>query len=212
MLTQIGALEELGDGRFLAKLARVAVLPGRRRPGHRRGRASSTRTTGARAELVEAYRARATTRCSLFEGDGLRRGRPRARGRAVDACASRRWRTTPRRTCCTRRCARCSATTSRQAGSAVRPGQAALRLHAPAGADAGGARARSSGASTRRSSRTCPVRTFVTPIDEARQARRDDALRREVRRRRARGRDRRRTRASSAAARTCARPRRSGRS
>ena len=34
-----------------------------------------------------------------------------------------------------------------------------------------------------------PVRTFVTPIDEARKPRRDDAFRREVRRRGARGRD-----------------------
>ena len=37
VLTQIGALEELGDGLFLAKLRESPFYAGRRRPGHRPG-------------------------------------------------------------------------------------------------------------------------------------------------------------------------------
>ena len=80
----------------------------------------------------------------------------------------------------------------RQAGSYVGPGQAALRLHARRAAERRGRCASSRTASTRWILANQPVRALTTTLDEARSARRDGAVRREVRRRRADGRGRRR--------------------
>ena len=111
MLTQIVALEELGDGLFLAKLERVAVLPGGRRPGHRR-RASIEHEETARApSCVAAYRL-GDDQALALRGRGLRARATACRRSCRGRCASRRWRTTRRRISCTRRSRRCSATTS----------------------------------------------------------------------------------------------------
>ena len=111
VLTQIGALEELDDGRLPREAARVAVLRGRRRPGHRPG------LDRARRRLGDACRARRGVPLRRRPGPALPRRRV---SRPVTACApssrgpraSRRWRTTPPRTCSTRRCETRSATTS----------------------------------------------------------------------------------------------------
>ena len=100
----------------------------------------------------------------------------------------------------------------RQAGSAVRPGQAPLRLHAPAGADAGGARARSSELVNEQIFDEPPGADVRDADRRGAQARRDDALRREVRRHRPASSRSTASRASCAAARTSGRPPRSGRS
>ena len=76
----------------------------------------------------------ATTRCCL-RGRGLRRGRPRARRRRRGRCGSRRWRTTPRRTSCTRRCRTSSATTSARPAPPCAPTSCASTSRT-AGADA----------------------------------------------------------------------------
>ena len=55
VLTQLGALEDVGDGLFLSNSA-SRLLPGRRRTGHRCGLCRARRRLRTRAELVEAYR------------------------------------------------------------------------------------------------------------------------------------------------------------
>ena len=73
---------------------------------------SSSTTTRRCARSSSTRTASTATRCSLFRGDGLRGRRPRAGASSRGASGSRRWRTTPRRTSCRRRSARCSASTS----------------------------------------------------------------------------------------------------
>ena len=151
VLTAIRALEPLEDGRFLAKLARVAVLPGGRRPGLRR------RLHRARGDR-RARRARRGDRFGddqvlVFEGEGFAAG---DRVRAVVPWAVR-FPTMANHTAThlLHKALREVLGEHVHAGGLGRPaGQAPLRLHARAGADDGGARARSSAGSTRRSSRT----------------------------------------------------------
>ena len=94
-------------------------------PGEARASRRSTRTAAARSATPATSRTRRPARgpsssrrrgsgddqVLTFEGEGFARGRrasvPSCRGR----CASRRWPTTRRRICCTRRCRRCSAST-----------------------------------------------------------------------------------------------------
>ena len=111
VLTQIGALRRPRRRDVRGEAPRVAVLSRGRRPGARHG----LRRAGRRVEPGRGRRRRAP-----------RRGRPdrrAAKGRASPPaiacapscpgrCASRRWRTTRRRTSSTRRCGACSATTS----------------------------------------------------------------------------------------------------
>ena len=109
--TAVGAVDA-GERARAGQARRVAVLRDRRRPGRRRRRRSSARTAAARARgrrgagrRRPGARARARARGELHEGERVvARVDPRAP--APDRAA-----TTPRRTCCTRRCASGSART-----------------------------------------------------------------------------------------------------
>ncbi len=164
VLTQIGALEELGDGTFFAKL--------RESPFYPEGGGQVTDSglieheeTGANAELLEAFR---------FEDDQVLRfhGEGFAAGDRVKATVP--W--------VVRHPTQANHTAThllhkalqevlgdhvRQAGSAVRPDKLRFDFTHPQSLTEESA-TRSSTASTRRSSRTCRSRTFVTPIEEAR--------------------------------------------
>ena len=83
VLTQIGALEDARGRPLPREAARVAVLPGGRRPGDRRGHDRARRRLGHARRARRGVPLRATTRRSLFRGSGFAAGdRVRAR-RAV---------------------------------------------------------------------------------------------------------------------------------
>ena len=118
------------NGRAAGQARREPVLRRGRRPGRPTPAGRDARRAPARVSDVyrlgddQARRARASSEGELDAGragDALRRPRRAPR----DRCA-----TTPPPTCCTRRCASELGTHVRQAGSSVRPRQAALRLHA----------------------------------------------------------------------------------
>ena len=107
VLTQIGALEELGDGTFLAKLRESPFYPDGRRPGERPGLDRGGRTaapTSSRPFASARTRRSSSVARASRPATASRRSSP---GRS----ASRRWPTTRRRTCCTARFRRSSATT-----------------------------------------------------------------------------------------------------
>ena len=120
VLTQLGALEELGDGTFLAKLRESPFYPAGGGQVTDHGWIELDGDAGTRAELVDAYRFD-DDQALLFRGDGLRAGRPRARRSSRGACGSRRWRTTPPRISCTQALREVLGEHVKQAGSAVRP-------------------------------------------------------------------------------------------
>ena len=187
-LTAILAYEDLGDGRFQAKLEASPFYP------EGGGQVTDAgyiedEETGARAELVAATRLPGDDQVLTFEGEGFREG---MRVRAVVPWAVR-FPTMANHTATHllhKALQEVLGEHAKQAGSAVRPDKLrfdfthpqALRRRRARGDRAAGERA---------VFENLPVRAFVVPIDEARQARRDDALRREVRRRGARRRDRR---------------------
>ncbi len=110
VLTQIGALEELDDGLFLAKLRESPFYPAGGGQVTDAGTIELDDDSGTVAELVDAYRLERRPGARSSAGRASRRATacaPACRGR----CASRRWRTTRGRTCCTRRFATCSAST-----------------------------------------------------------------------------------------------------
>ena len=184
--TAIVALEVLGDGTFLAKLEqspfyqRAAVRSATRA-------SSSTTETGVRAELVEAHRIGddqvLTSAAKGFAQATRARRRPVARPVSDDgephgdAPPARGAPRDPRR--------------AREPGGLRRSsGQAPLRLHARPGADARRSGSEVEQRVNEKVFENLPVRAFVTTDRGGAHARRDDALRREVRRRRPRRRDR----------------------
>ena len=163
VLTQIGALEELEDGLFLAKL--------RESPFYAAGGGQVTdqgylehEGTGARADLVEATGS-AKIRRSSSKGQGLSAG---DRVRAVVPWLVRFPTMANHTATHLLHEAPAGPRRARAPGGLGRSArQAALRLHARAGAHvraAGGGRADRE----REDLREPPVRTFITPIDEAR--------------------------------------------
>ena len=189
VLTELHALEDLGDGTFLAKLRESPFYPAgggqvsdqgvdraRRRPGRRAPSSSQAHRVGDDQVLV-------------FRGDRLRGRRPRAGRSSRGASASRRWRTTPPRICCRRRSARCSASTSSRPARPSGPtssgstSRTAQQLTADE-RDAGRA------ARQPRDLREPPAARLRDADRRGAQARRDDAVRGEVRRHRPRRRDR----------------------
>ena len=186
------------NGRVLAKLEEQPVLPRGRRPGlgrragrDRLGRARRSWTSTASATTRRSRSSR--SRASSAQGEPAQR-RGRARRAPRDACA-----TTPRRTCCTRRCASGSARTSaRRAPTSARTSCASTSRTASDCRREELRRRRGAGErldrrATTRCGRSRPRATRPS-------ARRDGAVRREVRRLGADGRDRGRSRASCAAA------------
>ena len=164
---------------------RVAVLPGGRRPGERRRRARGGRRLSRRAARGLPARGRPG---APLRGRGLRRRRPREGGRAVAGAlpddGEPHGHAPP------------APGAARGAGRARAPGrlgraarQAALRLHAPAGAHARGAPG-GRAARQRGGLREPPGAHVHRPDRRGAEPRRDDALRREVRRRGARRRGR----------------------
>ena len=111
----------------------------------------------------------------------------------VDRARAPRHRVQPHRHAPAARRAAAAARHARPPGRLLRrPRQAALRLHPRQRAERRGAGRRSRTRSTRWILESQPVRALTTTLDEAKRARRDGAVRREVRRRRADGRGRRR--------------------
>ena len=166
VLTQIGALEELEDGHFLAKLRESPFYRGGRRAGDAMpGRSSSTTTRARRPSSSTRIGSRRTRRC-CSEDTGSRPAI--ACGRACRRrCASRRWRTTRARTSSTRRSATSSASTcarparrfGRTSSASTSPTTSALTVDER---DAVERRVNEIVFENR------PVHVFETPIDEAR--------------------------------------------
>ena len=166
VLTQIGALEELEDGLFLAKLRESPFYPAGGGQVTDQGYVELDDGSGTRAELVEAYRFDAD-QALLLPRLRVRGRRPGARGRAVerslpdDGEPHRNASPAPgasrgaRRPC-------------RQAGSAVRPDKLRFDFtHEQALT----ARASATTVERRVNERifeNLPVHVFETPIDEAR--------------------------------------------
>ena len=211
VLTQIGALEELDDGHFLAKLRESPFYPSGGGQVTDAGHDRARRRLRARWPSSSTRTASSDDQALLFRGVGLRRGRPRARARAVDRALPDDGEPHRRRTSCTRRCATCSASTS-------------ARRARPCGRTSSASTSRTTSALTRRGARRGraarerarlrePAGARLRDADRrGAEARRDDALRREVRRHRPRRRGARATRSSCAAGRTSRRAPRSGRS
>ena len=185
VLTQLGALEDLGDGTFLAKLRESPFYPAGGGPGDRPRLDRARRGPTTRAELVDAFRFDAD-QALLFRGAGFTAG---DRVRAVVPW-SVRFPTMANHTAThlLQAALREVARRPRHAGGLRRPArQAPLRLH-PHG-PAGGRRARGDRAA--RQPGDLRERAGAHVRDDARRgtpARSDGALRREVRRGRARGR------------------------
>ena len=138
MLTAIVALEDLGDGTFEAKLERSPFYPAGGGQVSDQGWIEHEETA-ARAELRDAVRV-GDDQTLVFEGDGLCRGRPRQGRRALGGALPDDGE--PHGDASPARGAPARARRARPAGGLRRaPGQAALRLHARAGADRRGARA-----------------------------------------------------------------------
>ena len=188
VLTQLGALEELGDGTFLAKLRESPFYPAGGGQVTDQGWIERDDSSGVRAELVDAYRFDAD-QVLLFRGEGFSAG---DRVRAVVPW-SVRFPTMANHTATHLLQAALREVLGdhvTQAGSAVRPDK--LRFDFTHTAQLTHEEREAIEERINRAIfANVPVQTFETTLDEARNARRDGAVRREVRRRRAGGRHRR---------------------
>jgi alanyl-tRNA synthetase len=164
VLTQIGALEGLGDGRFLVKLRESPFYP------EGGGQVSDTgflehEGTGVRGQLLEAYRLE-DDQVLLFEGEGFAAG---DRVRAVVPWAVR-FPTMANHTATHllhRALHEIVGEGAKQAGSAVRPDKLRFDFTHPRGLSAD-ERALVERRVNERVFENLPVRTYVTPIEEAR--------------------------------------------
>ena len=111
VITQLGAFEDLGDGTFLAKLRESPFYPagGGQVTDHGWLELDDDADTSA-----PSWSMRSDSTATRLSSSAVRGSRPATASRRASRApfASRPRRTTPRRTSCTRRCARCSATTS----------------------------------------------------------------------------------------------------
>jgi alanyl-tRNA synthetase len=163
-LTQIGALEQLGEGRFLAKLRESPFYP------DGGGQVSDAgfiehEESGARADLREAYRLE-DDQVLLFEGDGFAAG---DRVRAVVPWPAR-FPTMANHTATHLLHKALQVVVSegaKQAGSAVRPDKLRFDFTHPRALTAE-ERTAVETLVNEKVFENLPVRTFVTPIDEAR--------------------------------------------
>jgi alanyl-tRNA synthetase len=165
VLTQIGALEDLGDGLFLAKLRESPFYPEGGGQVTDAGWIESEDGSGARAELREAYRLE-EDQALLFEGHGFSEGE---RVRAVVAWGVR----FPTMTNHTATHLLHKALRDvlgehvKQAGSAVRPDKLRFDFTHPQQLT-DEERERVEHLVNEKVFENLPVRAFVTPIDEAR--------------------------------------------
>jgi alanyl-tRNA synthetase len=165
VLTQIGALEDLGDGLFLAKLRESPFYPEGGGQVTDAGWIERDDGSGARAELREAYRLE-EDQALLFEGDGFSEG---DRVRAVVAWGFR-FPTMANHTATHllhKALRDVLGEHVKQAGSAVRPDKLRFDFtHPQQLTDA--ERERVEHLVNEKVFENLPVRAFVTPIDEAR--------------------------------------------
>jgi alanyl-tRNA synthetase len=165
VLTQIGALEEAGDGIFLAKLRESPFYPAGGGQVTDTGWIERDDESGARAELREAYGLE-EDQALLFEGDGFFEG---DRVRAVVAWAVR-FPTMANHTATHllhKALRDVLGEHVKQAGSAVRPDKLRFDFTHPQQLT-DDERERVQHLVNEKVFENLPVRTFVTPIDEAR--------------------------------------------
>jgi alanyl-tRNA synthetase len=165
VLTQIGALEEAGDGLFLAKLRESPFYPAGGGQVTDEGWIERDDGSGARAELREAYGLEGD-QALLFEGDGFSEG---DRVRAVVAWAVR-FPTMANHTATHllhKALRDVLGDHVKQAGSAVRPDKLRFDFTHPQQLT-DDERERVQHLVNEKVFENLPVRTFVTPIDEAR--------------------------------------------
>jgi alanyl-tRNA synthetase len=165
VLTQIGALEEAGDGLFLAKLRESPFYPAGGGQVTDTGWIERDDGSGARAELREAYGLE-EDQALLFEGDGFSEG---DRVRAVVAWAVR-FPTMANHTATHllhKALRDVLGDHVKQAGSAVRPDKLRFDFTHPQQLT-DDERERVQHLVNEKVFENLPVRTFVTPIDEAR--------------------------------------------
>jgi alanyl-tRNA synthetase len=165
VLTQIGALEEIGDAEFLAKLRESPFYPAGGGQVTDAGWIECDDGSGKRADLREAYRLE-DDQVLLFEGEGFSAG---DRVRAVVPWAVR-FPTMANHTATHllhKALQDVLGEHVRQAGSAVRPDKLRFDFTHPEQLS-GTERERIEHLVNERVFENHPVRTFVTPIDEAR--------------------------------------------